>query len=47
MRIALGVDQLGVDPDLVAGSLDAAFEQVANAELAANLLRVDRLVCDR
>jgi hypothetical protein len=47
MRIALGVNQLGVDSDLVAGPLDATYEQVADTDLAADLLCVDRSSCDR
>jgi hypothetical protein len=44
MRVGLGVDQLCVDPDLVIRSLDAPFEHIAYAEIATDLLRVDRLV---
>ena len=34
MRGGLGFNQLCVDPNLTAGSLDAAFEHRAHAELA-------------
>jgi hypothetical protein len=44
MRVGLGIDQLDVDADLVARSTDAPFEHIADAQLAADLLRVDRLV---
>jgi len=47
MRIALGIDQLGVDPNLVGRPTDASFEHVANGELATDLLGVDWLVPDR
>ena len=43
MRAGRGVDQLPGDADLVAGLADAAFEHVADAELAADLFDVDRL----
>src|SRR5271165_951369 len=43
MRAGFGIDQLDVDPDLIAGSLDAPFENIANAQFAADLLGVDRL----
>jgi len=41
MRIGLGVDQLGVDADLVARPAHAAFQHIAYPQLAANLLGVD------
>src|SRR5262249_18752975 len=41
MRVGGGVNQLGVDPDLVAGTPDAAFEYVPHPKLAADLLCVD------
>ena len=44
MRVGLGIDQLGVDADLVARPPDAPFQHIAHAQLAADLLRVDRLV---
>ena len=44
VRVALGVDQLGRDPNLLVRSLDAPLQHVAHAELSANLLAVDRLV---
>ncbi len=40
VRVALGVDQLGRDPNLLVRSLDAPLQHVAHAELAANLLAV-------
>src|SRR4051812_8222235 len=43
MRIALGVDQLGIDPYLVRRSADAAFHHIANTEFATDLPGVDRL----
>jgi hypothetical protein len=44
MRIGLGVDQLGIDADLIARPTDASFKHVADAQLAADLLRIGRLV---
>jgi hypothetical protein len=44
MRVGLGIDQLGVYAELVARPPDAPFEHIAHAQLATNLLRVDRLV---
>src|SRR5262249_6867318 len=43
MCAAFGVDQLRVHSNLVAGPPDATFEYIADAELTADLLRVDRL----
>ena len=43
MRAAFGIDQLRVDPNLVTRPPDTAFEDIANTELAADLLYVDRL----
>ena len=43
MRVGCGVDQLGVDPDLVARTPDAAFEHIAHPKLAADLLGVHLL----
>ena len=43
MRAGFGIDQLRVHPNLVTGPPHAAFEDIANAELAADLLYVDRL----
>ena len=40
---AFGINKLGVDPDLIAARLDRAFEHVANAQVPANSLGVDRL----
>jgi hypothetical protein len=44
MRVCLGVDQLGIDANLFARPLDAAFEHIAHGELAADLLSTNRLV---
>jgi len=44
MGVVLGVDQLDVDANLVARPADTAFEHIAHTELAADLLRVDRIV---
>src|SRR5438105_2751986 len=41
MRVALGIDQLGVDADLVARPSDASLQYIAHAKLTADLLRVD------
>ena len=38
-----GVDQLGVDAQVVAGATDAAFEDVADAQFLADLRRLDGL----
>ena len=43
MRAAFGIDQLRVHPNLITSSPYAAFEDVVNTELAADLLHVDRL----
>ena len=43
MRPGLGRDELGVDLHFFAQAAHAAFEQIAHAELLADLLRVDRL----
>jgi hypothetical protein len=40
LRAAFAIDQLHVDPNLVTNPPHAAFEDVADAELTANLLRV-------
>ena len=42
MRIGAGVDQLRVHPHLPAGALHAAFEQMRDAELLADLAQVAR-----
>ena len=47
MRIGLGIDQLGVDADLIAGSPYAAFEHITHTKLAADLLGVDLLALIR
>jgi hypothetical protein len=44
MRAAGGVDQLHIDPDLLAETTDATFEQAVHAEVAADLLHIDRFV---
>src|ERR1700737_2138350 len=44
MRVGRGIDQLGVDAEVVARSPNAPFEHIAYAQLAADLLRVDPLV---
>ncbi len=43
-----GVDELGVDSDLVPGPAHAAFEDIAHTELLGNLLHLHRfpLVCE-
>ncbi len=43
LRAGCGIDQLDVDPHFLAGTLDAAFDDIAHAELAADLARVDLL----
>jgi hypothetical protein len=42
MRAALGVDELGADPDPVVRALHAAFENVTQAEPKADLANIDR-----
>jgi len=42
MRTAIRVAQLQIHPHLVASSPHAAFEDLADPELAADLLHVDR-----
>ena len=37
VRVALGIDQLGIDADLAAGPTDASFQDIAHTQLAANL----------
>src|SRR6516165_4691630 len=44
MCVALGIDQLGVNADLVARASDTPFKHIAHAQLATDLLRVDGLV---
>ena len=44
MRIKLGSDQLGGDPNPTARPSEAACEYIAHTQLAADLLRVDPLV---
>ena len=43
MIAALGVDQLHVDAHAISAALDAAFEHVADVELAPDLFEIDRL----
>ena len=43
MGSGFGIDQLDVDPDLIAGSLDAPFQDIAHPQVAPDPLRVDRL----
>ena len=43
MRAGLGRDELGVDRDLLAEAAHAAFEHIAHAEFAPDLLGVDGL----
>jgi hypothetical protein len=47
MRVGLGIDQLDIDANLVARPLDASLQYMAYAELAADLLGVDRFCPDR
>jgi hypothetical protein len=42
MRVALGVNQLRINAELVARPPDAPLQNKAHAKLAADLLRVDR-----
>ena len=42
MSVGGSIDQLGADADLAARSSDAAFEHVAHAQFAPDLLDVDR-----
>ena len=44
MRVALGIDQLRINAELVARPPDAPFEHIAHTKLAANLLGVCPLV---
>jgi hypothetical protein len=43
MRVGLGIDQLGVDADLVARSPDVASQHIADAQIATDLLCVNLL----
>ena len=43
MRVAFGVNQLGVNTDLAARSTDASFQHVADPELPADPPGVDGL----
>src|SRR5215831_12918037 len=43
MRVGRGINQLGVDADLIARSPDAPFEHIAHTEFAPDLLCVDPL----
>ena len=42
MRAGVRVDELRVDPHPILVALDRAFEHIANADLLADLLGVDR-----
>ena len=42
MRVGCGVNQLGVDADLIARAAQAPLQHIAHAELAADLLCLDR-----
>jgi len=44
MCVGGGVNQLSVDADQVTGSPDTPFEHIADAQLTANLLRIDGFV---
>jgi len=44
MRVGRGIDQLGGNAELAAGTSNAAFEHITHAELSADLLRVDWFV---
>ena len=44
MGIDLGIDQLGSNADSAARPLDASFQHITYAQLAPDLLGVDRLV---
>ena len=44
VRTGLGIDELSVDTNFVAGAADASFEDVPHTQIAANLLRIERLV---
>jgi hypothetical protein len=44
MRVCLRIDQLGVNADPVAQSADAPLQHISHAQLAPDLLRVERPV---
>jgi len=44
MRICLGIDQLGVDADLMTRPPDASLQHIPRPELATDLPRFDRLI---
>jgi hypothetical protein len=44
MRVGLGINQLGIDADLVTRPPDASLQYIAHPQLAADLLRIDRFV---
>ena len=46
MRAAVGVDELGVDPDLIAAGQHRAFQHIAHAQILADRLGVDRLALE-
>src|SRR4030095_12884838 len=43
MRVAIGPDELRIDSESIADSLDITFQQMGNAELLPNLARVARI----
>ena len=47
MGAAVGVNELGVDPHLIAAGLHRAFQNVAHAQIFADGLGVDRLALER
>ena len=42
MRAAVGVDELGIDPHLVAAGLHRAFQHIAHPQILADGFGVDR-----
>ena len=49
MIAGFGVDELDIDAHAIAAALEAAFEDIANVQLAPDCLHVERfgLVCER
>ena len=45
MIAGFGVDELDIDARAIAAALDAAFEDIANIQLAADLLQIDSVGC--
>jgi hypothetical protein len=43
MCATLGIDELGVDPDLVAVALNAALQHIVDTEILPHLAHVDGL----